>query len=317
MASEITAEILRATDDWDIWYSEQGAAMLGLAETLIGEKSDESIELALKIIAGAYSEEEDENPESEPMHKDIDFERFVKPLAELLSHKKHAPLALHALWVCCREGASVKLLESKDLEHVIGSQDKTEERGMPIQELAFRILVHVACQKGEQEDLSATIKTHKAYEEVLFDELGAYAAHAYDQKPFIGSVLENLKAKGEARVRGAVETLWRILMAGADIGEVVSFLTEHQSKLGMFTDSNRLLAGYFLKEKKYAELQQWLSDTDPVKVANAYRGLFTAHKNGISAEEFMQQPGVMDRLNAISAANIKLNTPQEYLSSPY
>lgn len=126
------------------------------------------------------------------------------------------------------------------------------------------------------------------------------------------SALEELKAKEEDRVRVAVEDLWSLLLSDDDIGKAVPFLVKNQAKLGGFTDSNQVVAGYYIKNKKYKELEEWLADTDPKNVANAYRGLFSAHTQGIDARAFLDRPGMMDKLKEIAAANPRLMAPEDY-----
>ena len=100
-------------------------------------------------------------------------------------------------------------------------------------------------------------------------------------------------------MRTAVDALWKLLNAtNADLSEAMKLVIANQDKFGRFTESNKLIAGYYLKTGQFDELKKWASSADVSQAARALRGLRMAHLQGISAETFLKKTGLKDQLLA-------------------
>ena len=299
---------MQTTDprDWYQFYTDHGTETLALAEQLLGAKDEDSIQLGLAVVARAYDEAEAENPDSEPALHAHDFTRFVAPALQALSAEKHELLALEALWVCAREGADMRSVESTALEHLLSNKERVGDTGIAANEMALDILVHAACQSGTQTALLDLIKAHKSLEEELFAELSVWSASSYNKTPFLAPAIEGLHAQSEGRVRGAIDVLWNLLSAGADVSSAIPFLVENQTKLTGFTAASDVIACYYLKTKQYEVLDAWLADADTKKRANAYRGIFHAAKFNKSADEYLALTGTIDALRAVAQSDHSL-----------
>lgn len=94
-------------DDWREFYLKQGPEMLALAREALTATDKASIEKGLQIVASAFFEEDEENPDAERSLAALDFSPLVAPLEKLLDKKEFAKQAKYALWVCRQENASI------------------------------------------------------------------------------------------------------------------------------------------------------------------------------------------------------------------
>ncbi len=296
---EITPLHLRETEDWRDLYLEHGQDMLDLAEKLLGGTEEEK-GLGLKIVEEAWFEEDGENSDSEPSLSKASFKNVMHPLEKLLSSKKFALHATFGILVALREDTTVQP-DSKTFvtlfEDSLKEKSKEKVRELNMQSIAFRILVHAYGRTDELDKILEFIKKRKELKDELLEELGFWNARKYDTSALTEMAFKEVKAKGESRVWGAVDLLNGLVKSGVDISEIIPYLRENQKRLTGFTDVVQVLGSYYLRTKKYEELEAWLNDEDINIAAGAYRGICLGSLRVTDVSEFLARPEVVSRMN--------------------
>lgn len=287
-------------DDWRALYLNQGQELLALAKNGLAATDAAQLGLALKIVHGALFEEDLENPNAAPSLRHLDFSPLVAPLSALLADTAHGPSALYALWVCCYEGASVSAVAhaavEKWLDKAVG---KVKVNRVSARALAFRVLIHGSAQNKQLSACLPYLKGNADLAKVLFEEIATYPCARYDLSAALEWVIRNLQAKGESTVNQAVTALWTMVKGGVDITPATAYLFDNQKRLRMFSDAPAVLAGFYLKHNRYADLLAWLQHSDPEFPVNAYRGILGAWRAGISGQGFYLQARVQPVLDQI------------------
>lgn len=302
--AKLSPQLLNSTDsdDWNDFYLDSGKEILSLGAKLLESKKSDDVALGLKIVNRSYFEEHAENPESATGIEKLNFADFLPLLVPHLKSKVHMVAAIKGIHVCLLQGASAKKLNPKSVTPFL--EDKK------LKDVAFRILVHFYFQQKEDSSLIPLMKKSKSLGDVLTDELSTYAARDYkpsspsSSSPATGpsaaasAALKGLEKKGEGPQRTAVETLWKLLLAGEDVSAALPLLASNEARLGSFTDSNQLIAGLYLKAKMFEQLTAWVMSADSKQAARGLRGLRLAHIRGISADEFLKKTGLKEKLIA-------------------
>jgi hypothetical protein len=286
--AKISSDILRSTDleEWNEFYLDDGKEMISIAAKLLESKKDDDVELGLQIVNRSRFEEHEENPGSATGLENLGFSELIPALVKTM--KDHPAEALNGLRICFLHGAEAVKMEPDLVEPFL--EDKK------LQDLAFRVLVHLYLQKKNADAILMLVKKNKTLLSKFFDELENYATRGYDQSPFISLVIKNLSSKGEAPVRTAVDSLWSILCSGIDVSQALPLLLENEARFGMFSNSNQLIAGIYLKTKDFDALKKWTTSDDDKQAARALRGLRMADKGGVSAKEFLKSTGLQAQL---------------------
>lgn len=289
---KITKEILKAESDWRALYLESGVDMLGLAAELLTGGEGER-ELGLKIVEGAWFEEDAENVESKPSLADVSFQALV-PLLEALAPKE--PRAVFGLLVACREDGSV-MPDEKVLLSLLEDDSKKKVEGLTVQRMALRMFVHTCGRTKQLARVVELLQKHVGLTSEVLDEVGYWVARDYDLSPLVALGVEGAQAKSETRARTAITLLNAVQKTGADISAAVPYLIENQKKLASFSDVLEVLGGYYLRHKKYDELEAWLQDPDLDTAARAYRAVRWGIGQGADGSAFLVRPGVSERLD--------------------
>jgi hypothetical protein len=233
---------LTQAEDWRDLYLERGQDMLDLAAELLSSHSDEDVELGLKIVEGAYFEEDEENPDAVPSLAHLNFDYLVKPLTALLNYKDYG-------------------------------------------ERAQRCLAIIKLEKGEKEAANLDV------------------------------AIANLNAKSESKNREAIEDLLRLAKEGVDISSILPAIMEREEKLALATDAMQLLVVYYIRQGKFDELEALFRRDDEGSI-RIYRGLTAAIMNEFDVKPFIDRPGIMERLQEISASG-KVSPIDDVLAGGY
>jgi hypothetical protein len=123
--------------------------------------------------------------------------------------------------------------------------------------------------------------------------------------PMYTVALENLKSNSESKQRKGIEELIGVVKedGAEDIALAIEYILENEEKLAMGTDAMVLVFLYYLKKRDYGELDKLLT-RDEAASLRMYRGIAGSfaygHIKKEDVEEFLEIPGVSDRLTEIS-----------------
>lgn len=310
---EITPSHLGESDGWRDLYLEQGQEMLDLAEKLLGGTEEEQ-DLGLKIVEEAWFEEDGENSDYESTLSKASFKNVARSLEKLLSNKKFTLRAAFGILVAVRENITIQpdnKVFATLLEDSLKEKSKEKVRELNMQSIAFRVLVHGYGRTDELDKIVEFTKKRKGLKDELLEELEFWNARKYDTSALTEMAFKEVKAKGESRVLGAVELLNGLVKSGVDISEIIPYLQENQKRLSGFTDVVQVLGSYYLRTKKYEELEAWLNDEDINIAAGAYRGICLGSLRVTDASEFLARPEIVSRMDFLMSEK-RLPGMEEY-----
>ncbi|MBX4200362.1 hypothetical protein KW790_02820 [Candidatus Parcubacteria bacterium] len=213
---KITPQSLRETEDWRDLYLENGQAMLDEAETLLKSDDPDHIELGLKIVAEAYFEEDEENPDVPPSLSHLNFDDLMAPLKKLIDNPLYKEKALHCLKVIALEKGE---REAPDLEKALKNLTAGGDN-QPHQ--AVSELLYIMKHGGDISPALPIIFKHEEKLSMATDAMQLVATYYINNKKY--DELRALLSRDEA---GAIR-IYRGLSASAAEGVNLSdFLKSH------------------------------------------------------------------------------------------